>query len=170
MNRLVLLGIVLAVIIIVAAVAYYVYNYYTSGNLNIYVQDPPVTSTLKIYLTISSIMIHKANSTSNSTAWITISNRTMTVLLTYDMTFLASAKLPPGEYNEIFIQVSSVEASIGTVNVSVILPSSVFKIHIVGGVFLSGGSSESLLITIPHTISANGTIMISPSVTAKVIT
>jgi len=86
--------VVLGVVIIVSAfLGYYLYNYFNYGQVNVYIQDPP-NQGLAVYLTVSSIMIHQTNG-----SWITLSNRTITVLLSSNMTFLASSKLPVGEYN-----------------------------------------------------------------------
>ncbi|TRM92546.1 hypothetical protein DMP16_09880, partial [Sulfolobus sp. B1] len=86
-----------------------------------------------------------------------------------NMTFLTSARIPAGEYNEIFLQISAAQVTIGNVNVSAKLPSEVLKIHIINGMDLKGGSTESLLISFPHIAYANGQVIISPSITAQVI-
>ncbi|WP_338604233.1 DUF4382 domain-containing protein [Sulfolobus tengchongensis] len=166
MSRGIIIGLV--IIILIAGGAYYAYYYFTTGNVSIYLQDAPSSQGLKIYLTISSIMIHKVNSASNG-SWILVSNKSITVLLTSNITFLASARLPAGQYNEIFLEISSAKVELGGVNISANLPSAVFKIHIVNGMDLKGGSSESLLISFPHITFSNGEIIISPSVTAQVI-
>ncbi|BDB99259.1 DUF4382 domain-containing protein [Saccharolobus caldissimus] len=163
MNKLIVIGVVL--ILIIVGGVYYGYYYFSTGNLNIYIQDPPGNlQNLKIYLTISSIMIHKING-----SWITISNKSITVLLTSNITFITSARIPAGEYNEVFLEISSAQVVMGNLNISAKIPSGVFKIHIINGMYLKGGSSESLLISFPHVTFANGEIIISPSVTAKVI-
>jgi len=163
MSKLIVIGVVL--ILIIVGGVYYGYYYFSTGNLNIYIQDPPGNlQNLKIYLTISSIMIHKING-----SWITISNKSITVLLTSNITFITSARIPAGEYNEVFLEISSAQAEMGNLNISAKIPSEVFKIHIINGMYLKGGSSESLLISFPHVTFANGEIIISPSVTAQVI-
>lgn len=161
MNKLL---VVLGVVIIVSAfLGYYLYNYFNYGQVNVYIQDPP-NQGLAVYLTVSSIMIHQTNG-----SWITLSNRTITVLLSSNMTFLASSKLPVGEYNEIFLGVSSATVQLGSVNVTAKLPSYVFKVHIIGGLKLTGGSTHNVLISFPHLTLSDGEIIISPSVTATVI-
>ncbi len=166
MNKLLVAGIILIILI---AGGLYSYYYFSTGIVKIYLQDAPSSSHfLKIYLTISSIMIHRTNST-NSSGWITISNKTITVLLSSNITFLTSARIPAGEYNEIFLQISAAQVTIGNVNVSAKLPSEVLKIHIINGMDLKGGSTESLLISFPHITYANGQVIISPSITAQVI-
>lgn len=163
MSKLIVIGVVLMLIIVGGV--YYGYYYFSTGNLNIYIQDPPGNlQNLKIYLTISSIMIHKING-----SWITISNKSITVLLTSNITFITSARIPAGEYNEVFLEISSAQVEMGNLNISAKIPSGVFKIHIINGMYLKGGSSESLLISFPHVTFANGEIIISPSVTAQVI-
>lgn len=163
MSKLIVIGVVL--ILIIVGGVYYGYYYFSTGNLNIYIQDPPGNlQNLKIYLTISSIMIHKING-----SWITISNKSITVLLTSNITFITSARIPAGEYNEVFLEISSAQVEMGNLNISAKIPSGVFKIHIINGMYLKGGSSESLLISFPHVTFANGEIIISPSVTAQVI-
>jgi len=96
-----IIGIVIVLLVLVSGI-YYGYYYFTTGVVNVYVQDPPTTQGYKIYLTISSIMLHKVNASNDS--WITISNKTITILLTSNMTFLASSRIPSGEYNEIFLE------------------------------------------------------------------
>ena len=159
--------IIILVLIIILGGIYYGYYYLTTGNVNVYIQDPPNDPPLKIYITITSIMIHKIGASNNS--WITISNKTITVMLTSNITFLVSARIPAGEYNEVFLKISSAQIDLNGLNISAKLPSGVFKIHIINGMYLKGGSSESLLISFPHVTFANGEIIISPSVTAQVI-
>ncbi len=110
--------------------------------MNVYIQDPGSnqaasnSSYVRIYLTVTSIMLHRENATGNP--WVTISNGTETVLLSGSPTFLASAKIPTGTYNEVRLVVSSAKVEIGGVNVSATLPSAVLKIPIVGSLKLSG--------------------------------
>ncbi|QGA53273.1 DUF4382 domain-containing protein [Sulfolobus sp. E5-1-F] len=161
-----IIGIVIALLVLAGGV-YYGYYYFTTGVVNVYIQDPPTTQGVKIYLTISSIMIHKTNASNYS--WITISNKTITVLLTSNITFLASSRIPSGEYNEIFLEISAAQVQLGNINISAKIPSGVFKIHIINGMNLKGGSSQSLLISFPHVTYANGQIIINPSITAEVM-
>ncbi|AAK42732.1 DUF4382 domain-containing protein [Saccharolobus solfataricus] len=165
MNK-AILGIVIVVLVLAGGV-YYGFYYLTTGVVNVYIQDPPTSQGVKIYLTISSIMIHKVNASNDS--WITISNKTITILLTSNMTFLASSRIPSGQYNEVFLEISFAQVQLGNVNISAKIPSGVFKIHIINGMDLKGGSSQSLLISFPHITYANGQIIISPSITAEVI-
>ncbi|WP_048052154.1 DUF4382 domain-containing protein [Saccharolobus islandicus] len=161
-----IIGIVIVLLVLVSGI-YYGYYYFTTGVVNVYVQDPPTTQGYKIYLTISSIMLHKVNASNDS--WITISNKTITILLTSNMTFLASSRIPSGEYNEIFLEISAAQVQLGNINISAKIPSGVFKIHIINGMDLKGASSQSLLISFPHITYTNGQIIISPSITAEVI-
>jgi hypothetical protein len=163
-----ILGIV-GVIIVLVVVGYFAYGYFTTGQVNVYIQDPPNSSVqgpVKIYLTVSSIMLHKENATGNP--WVTVSNKTMTVLLSSNATFLASSRIPAGEYNEVRLAVVSATVQIGNVNVSAALPSQVLKIPIVGGMKLNGGSSVNLVIDLPGVHYANGQIIINPSTQAYV--
>jgi hypothetical protein len=85
---------------------------------------------------------------------VTIFNGSRTVALSRAPQLLVSASAPAGEYDEVFFTVSS---------------ATVFKVHITGGMRLSGGSTEKLLISFPHVTYAGGQIIISPSITAQVI-
>ncbi|MGC9105097.1 MAG: DUF4382 domain-containing protein [Thermoprotei archaeon] len=162
------LGIV-GVIVVLAVIGYFAYGYFTTGQVNVYIHDPPGSgnqSPVKIYLTVASIMLHKENATGNP--WVTVSNRTITVLLSSNATFLASSRIPAGVYNEVRLVVVSGAVQIGNINVSATLPSQVLKIPIVGGMKLSGGSSVNLVIELPGVHYANGRITISPSTQAYV--
>ncbi len=64
---------------------------------------------------------------------------------------------------------SSATVEIGGHNITARVPSGVFKVHITGGMRLSGGSTEKLLISFPHVTYAEGQIIISPSITAQAI-
>ncbi len=159
MNKSVL-AIIVIVIVAVAGVGIYYYSSY--GSLDVYVttgnSDP-------IYLTISSIMLH-----SKSGQWITVSNATKTVLLTSNLSFLASSTIPAGNYTEIRLVISSATATIGGINISVKVPSGVIKIPIIaGGLKVSGGSTSKLEIIIgPHLVSTgNGKYIFSPVITAR---
>jgi len=99
---------------------------------------------------------------------VTVSNDTETILLSGSPTFLASARIPTGTYNEVRLVVSSAKVEIGGVNVSATLPSVVLKIPIVGSLKLSGGSNVNLIIELPGVHYANGEIIINPTAEAYV--
>ena len=162
----VIVGIIIILLLLVGG--YFAYNYFTFGQVNIYIQDPPrqSSSSVTIYLVVSSVMLHKVNATGNP--WVTVSNKTVIVKLSSNATFLASARVPAGEYNEVFLEVKQAIVQIGNTNVTATLPSRVFKIHITGGMKLSGGSTENLIIELPGVHFTNGEIIINPSVTAYV--
>lgn len=162
----VIVGIIIVLLLLVGG--YFAYNYFTTGQVNVYIQDPPgqSSSNVAIYLVVSSIMLHKVNATGNP--WVTVSNKTVVVKLSSNATFLASARVPAGEYNEVFLEVKQAIVQIGNTNVTATLPSGVFKIHITGGMRLSGGSTENLIIELPGVHFANGEVIINPSVTAYV--
>lgn len=160
-------GVALGIIILLVVLAggYFAYNYFTTGQVNVYIKDSHGAISA-IYLQISSIMLHRVNATGNP--WVTVSNSTIIVKLSSNATFLASSRVPAGEYNEVFLKVDKVIVQIGNVNVSAFLPSGVLKIHIVGGMKLSGGSTENLIIDLPGVTYANGEVIINPSVQAYV--
>ena len=150
------------IILIIVGVSYFAYNYFYFGTLNVYLQDQPAS--VKIYFTISSIMVYRVNG-----SWITITNNNITILLSPNMTFLASSRIPVGEYNEIFLLISKATVNIGNLNITAKLPSEVFKIHIINGLKMDPASTHSILISLPTITYSNGNIIINPSVTAKVI-
>ncbi|MGC9190283.1 MAG: DUF4382 domain-containing protein, partial [Conexivisphaera sp.] len=122
------------------------------------------SSSFAIYLTITSIMIH-----STTKGWITVSNVTRTVELGQALTLLTSASLPPGNYTEIRLVVSSVTVQVGSVNVSAKLPSSVLKIPIIkGGLHVTRGGKAYLVIYMgPHlTQTGTGEYILRPVITA----
>ena len=148
-------------IVIIALAGAGLYYYTSHGTVEVYVttgnSDP-------IYLTISSIMLH-----SKSGQWITVSNTTRTVLLSSNLSFLASASVPAGNYTEVRLIISSATVTIGGVNISVTVPSGVIKIPIIaGGLKVSGGSTAKLEIIIgPHLVSTkSGKYILSPVITA----
>ncbi len=154
---------VAAVVVILAAVAF-LYFYLSQGRVDVYVSDPPAPN-LAIYLTFTSVALHRVG---NNSGWVVIFNGSRTIALTHTPQLLVSASAPAGEYNEVFFTVSSATIEIGGVNITARIPSGVFKVHITGGMRLSGGSTEKLLISFPHVTYANGQIIISPSITAQV--
>jgi hypothetical protein len=155
---------VAAVVVILAAVAF-LYFYLSQGRVDVYVSDPPAPN-LAIYLTFTSVALHRVG---NNSGWVVIFNGSRTIALTHTPQLLVSASAPAGEYNEVFFTVSRATIEIGGVNITARIPSGVFKVHITGGMRLSGGSTEKLLISFPHVTYANGQIIISPSITAQVI-
>jgi hypothetical protein len=150
--------------VILAAVAL-LYFHLSQGRVEVYV-DPPAPG-LAIYLTFTSVALHRVGN--GSAGWVAIFNGSRTVAIGNASQLLASAWAPAGEYDEVFFTVSSAAVEIGGVNVTARVPSGVFKVHITGGMRLSGGSTEKLLISFPHVAYADGQIIISPSVTAQVI-
>ncbi len=157
---------IIAVVVIVAAGILFSYFYFSQGHLDIYVADPP-QSPIAIYLTFTSLALHKVGS--NSSGWVVVFNGSKTIEISSTPQLLISASVPAGEYNEVFFTISSATVQIGGVNITARVPSQVFKVHIIGGLRLNGGSSEKLLISFPHITAANGQIIISPSITAQVI-
>jgi hypothetical protein len=151
----------LAAVILAAAA----YLYLSQGRVEVYV-DPPAPG-LAIYLTFTSVALHRVGN--GSAGWVVIFNGSRTVAIGNASQLLASAWAPAGEYDEVFFTVSSAAVEIGGVNVTARVPSGVFKVHITGGMRLSGGSTEKLLISIPHVTYADGQVIISPSITAQVI-
>jgi len=151
----------LLVAVILAAAAYL---YLSQGRVEVYV-DPPAPG-VAIYLTFTSVALHRVG---NNSGWVVIFNGSRTVAIGNASQLLASAWAPAGEYDEVFFTVSSAAVEIGGVNVTARVPSGVFKVHITGGMRLSGGSTEKLLISFPHVTYAEGQIIISPSITAQVI-
>jgi hypothetical protein len=150
------------VIILIVAGGFYYYRSNYFGTVDVYVTtgnaDP-------VYLTISSIMIH-----STSGQWITISNKSTTVLLGGNLSFLASGTVPTGNYTELRLIVTSGIVEIGGINISVSVPSGVLKVPIVaGGLHVSGSTTKRLEIIIgPHLVSVgNGKYIISPVITAE---
>lgn len=150
------------VIIIIAIAGVLAYTYLMFGTLNVYVIDQP--EQVRIYLTVNSVMIHQING-----SWITISNKTITVLLSPNMTLLASSRIPVGQYNEIFLMIIKVLVVTPILNVTAKLPSNVFKIHITNGLKMEYGSNHSILIRFPHLEFGPGGVTVSPSITAEVI-
>jgi hypothetical protein len=151
----------LLVAIILAAVALL---YLSQGRVEVYV-DPPAPG-LAIYLTFTSVALHRVG---NNSGWVVIFNGSKTVAIGNASQLLVSASAPAGEYDEVFFTVSSATVEIGGVNVTARVPSGVFKVHITGGMRLSGGSTEKLLISFPHVTYADGQVIIGPSITAQVI-
>ncbi len=157
---------VVALVVIVAAMGIVAaYLYFSQGRVDIYVADPPPSITL--YITFTSVALHKVGS--NNSGWVVVFNGSKTVELSNTPQLLVSASVPSGEYNEVFFTISSATVQIGGVNITARVPSYVFKVHIVGGLKLSGGSVEKLLISFPHITLADGQVIISPSITARVI-
>ncbi|MDG6929438.1 MAG: DUF4382 domain-containing protein [Nitrososphaerota archaeon] len=151
-------------VVVVAGAGLGSYFYLLTGAVNVYVStgnaDP-------IYLTISSIMLH-----SKSGAWVTVSNKTVTVELGGNLSFLGSARLPAGNYTEVRLDVTAATASILGVNVTVSVPSGVFKIPVVpSGLVVKGGQTAKLEVLIgPNLLqTGNGRYVLSPVVTAEQI-
>jgi len=154
---------ILGLVVIVLVVGGYLgYIYGTTGNVSVYVQDAP--SGLSIYLTVTSIMLHAVNG-----SWVTVSNKTITFKLSSNLTLLASARIPAGKYNEVFLYISNATASLSGFSVTV--PSNMFKIHFVAGKDLLVGPTENaqVIISFPHITLSSGSLIISPSVTAEAI-
>ncbi len=152
---------IIIIILIIVALAGAGYYYSSYGSVDVYVttgnSDP-------VYLTVTSIMLH-----SKSGQWITVSNATKTVLLSSNLSFLASSTVPAGNYTEVRLVISSATVTIGGINLSITVPSGVIKIPIIkGGLKVSGGSTAKLEILIgPHLITTgNGKYILSPVITA----
>lgn len=151
--------------IAVAGAAVMAYLYLLPGRVDIYVADPP--SPVAVYITFSSVALHRLGS--SGSGWIVVFNGSSTVKLSSTPQLLASVSAPPGEYDEVSFTISSATVQIGGMNVTARIPSGEFKVHIIGGLKLRGGSTEKLLISLPHITLADGQIVISPSITARVM-
>lgn len=156
--------IALILVVIVAAGGFLLYYYYTQGQVNVYATtgnpDP-------IYITIQSVELH-----SKSGNWITLFNKSLTVQLNDNLSFLSSLRIPAGNYTEVRILVKSATITIGNVNVTLTVPSNKIEVPIVpSGLYVSGGSSVYLAIIFgPHLVSnGNGGYILSPVVAAKQI-
>lgn len=108
LNKTVLIAIIVVVIVISGILAYYFLMF---GTLYVYIKDQ--SELVKICLTVNSIMIHRVNG-----SWITITNNTITILLSPNMTLLASSRIPVGDYNEIFLMVTKVLVVLPILNVT----------------------------------------------------
>lgn len=159
------IGVAVAVVVVVLALAA-AYFVFAPGTLEVYVQDPPQQQ-LAIYITFTSLALHKVNASGNP--WVVIFNGSKTIALSSTPQLLATASVPPGQYNEVFFTISSATVEISGVNITARIPSAVFKVHITGGMRISPGSTVKLLISFPHISFANGQVIISPSITAEVI-
>ncbi|MEM0116838.1 MAG: DUF4382 domain-containing protein [Conexivisphaerales archaeon] len=151
-------------IVIVAAGGGGLYYYYSSGQVDVYATtgnpDP-------IYLTVQSVELH-----SKAGSWITVFNKTMTVQLNDNLSFLSSIRVPSGNYTEVRLTLREATVTIGSINVSVTVPSSKLEIPIVpGGLNVQGGSTVYLAVIFgPHLVSnGNGGYILSPVVTARQI-
>lgn len=155
------------IVALVAGGSLVAYGYYsTNGTIRVYATtgnpDP-------LYLTVSSIMIH---STSNSSGWITIMNKSDTILLNGNLSFISSATIPTGNYTMIRLIVSAVQITIGGLNVSVKLPSSMLEIPIIKqGLEIRGGQTSGLAVVFgPHIVmTGNGSYILSPVLLAEPI-
>lgn len=150
-----------AVVVIAAGLSLY-YYYQSHGYVDVYVEGDPQYA---VYLTVSSVMLHQ-----ESGGWITVSNSSETVQLESTPQLLASSSVPAGNYTEVRLVVTSVEVTVGPVNVSASLPSGILKVPIIrGGLHVSGGSTSKLLLLVgPHIVSTgNGGLMLSPVITAE---
>lgn len=110
-----------------------------TGTLVISVENtltPTGTAPSKIYLTVDQIMVHRvANATANDTGeWFnyTVPDTTVELLSLHDIgqSFpqLATAKLPVGSYNLLWLRIVSATANFGNGNETLKVPSGVLKI------------------------------------------
>lgn len=159
---------VVGAIVVVAALGLLAYYYFSQGHVDIYVSDPPSPQRIAIYVTFTSIALHRVNANGTG-GWIVLFNGSRTVELTSTPQLLLSASVPAGEYNEVFFTISEATVQIDGSNITARIPSGVFKVHIIGGMRLNGGSSEKLLISFPHVVFHDGELIISPSITAQVV-
>ncbi len=162
-NKGIILGIIIVIIIIGITGGLYYYYYGPSGKVYVYLTDPGNTSFVNIYLTITSIQAHSTK------GWVTISNKTETVLLSSTPQLIASSNLPPGNYTEVRFVVQSVTITLAnSLNVSATLPSNVFKVPITNGLNIKPGGHEYLTISVgPHlTLTGNGNYILRPIIIA----
>lgn len=138
-----------------------------TGTLVFSVTDaaPSSSNASKIYLTIDQIMIHRENNvTANDTRdWTTIAitpSKTIELLslknLSEKFPQLATAKLPAGTYNLIWLHIDSAVATINGVNQTVRVPSGMLKIPEIR-IMISDGGVTNVLIDIGYeSIHLNG--------------
>ncbi len=123
------------------------------------------SSVSKIYLTIDQIMIHRENNdTVNATNdWTTVAitpSKTIELLslrnISEHFPQLATAKLPAGTYNLIFLRVTNAMATMNGVNQTVRVPSGVLKIPEIRIVISDGGVTNVLIDIGYESIHLNG--------------
>lgn len=156
-------GAAAAVLIAGAAAVYFLYL--APGHVYIYVEDAPRFTS--VYLTFSYVALHRVASTGSP--WVVAFNGSRTLPLSSTPQLIAVADVPPGEYDEVYFAVSSATVQIGGVNITARIPGGFFRVHITGGMRISPSSTAKLLISFPHVSFADGEIIISPSVTARVV-
>ncbi len=152
------LAVLIAVVIVVVGV--FSYFYFTTGTLKVELTDPPAGwgDASQIYLSYSSIEVHKANS-DNESGWVTAANQgdiNLTATINITKT-LGETQLQPGTYNLIRFQINTATLTINGQNVTATVPSGKLQIAITqGGVDIKTGQTSMLLIELNIAIHENG--------------
>lgn len=172
------IGIVIIVVLVIAAVAYVMLNHglsipgestsasVSSGQVYVYLSDKPVQVS-HLYVTVSEVAFHNEGGGNNT--WVTCSLTGTTfdlVQLVNTTELMAQCSLPNGTYNLIFISVSGVEAVVNGQEYNCTLPSGEFKVPLGSSPIVVNGTSYDVNVDFGAVnsvvITGNGKCIVMP--------
>ena len=166
--------------IILGASSSIAYLYYTPSRLALSITDPPPVSysnnITAIYVTLTTIEIHAAN-TDNNSGWHTLATDVTLNLMTLlsASKLLGTAQLPPGRYSAIRFFANQAIITINGTNTTYTIPSgnqTGVKVPVTGGGFhIYGGQTMTVQLDLSfnNEIMNNPTMTLTPIATAKIV-
>jgi flagellar basal body-associated protein FliL len=154
-NKLISVIIIIIIVAVVAGGGYYAYHYETTGTLKVSAADTPtgLSGVMDVNVTFSSIALHSAKASSNSTGWTNYSLNDKTVnimnLTASNAAFLSNLSVHAGSYNMMKVYLK---------NVSVYVKAGFFGLTSSTSMTLNLTNSFALVVFVtPMVVSAHST-------------
>jgi len=152
---------VIVVVVMIIAAGLYFYINYGSGVLDVKITDPPLEwgQVTQIYLNISAVEIHRAQS-GNESGWTTIMDKSNWINLTKTLDVnqtIGFKNLQASKYNLIRFEILEALVTVAGANHTAQVPSDEITLAITkGGVQINTGQTSTVLIDLNVTVQESG--------------
>lgn len=154
---------VIAVVVMIIAAGLFFYVYYGSGVLDVKITDPPLEwgQVTQIYLNISAVEIHRAQS-GNESGWTTIIDKSSWINLTKTLDVnqtIGVKNLQAGTYNLIRFEILEATVTAAGTNHTALVPSgqitlAITKGGVPNGLQINTGQTSTVLIDLNVTVQS----------------
>lgn len=168
---------VIVVVVMIIAAGLFFYVYYGSGVFEVKIRDPPLEwgQVTQIYLNISEVEIHRAQS-GNESGWTTITDKSSWINLTKTLDAnqtLGVKNLQAGAYNLIRFEILEAIVTVAGSNHTALVPSGEITLAITrdgvrSDVQINTGQTSTVLIDLNITVEESGAFgfMLVPDIRA----
>ena len=156
---------VIVVVVMIVAAGLFFYINYGSGVLDVKITDPPLEwgQVTQIYLNISAVEIHRAQS-GNESGWTTLIDQSSWINLTKTLDVnqtIGVKNLQAGKYNLIRFEILEAIVTVAGANHTALVPSgeitlAIAKGGVPSGVQINTGQTSTVLIELDITVQESG--------------